>query len=130
MEKLGPYIAIWTLNSPTGVVRVMSNSNMLPNSSFHWNTCTVFDCNAHLLGTSHQVYQLSSYKEACSICGGLMCSFLGLGQAWQQCGEHSLFFCSFFPVRFKDFCLRLFGEGLWCGFSPCIRAGLFKAGLR
>lgn len=36
----------------------------------------------------------------------------------------------FFLVRFKDFCLGLFGEGLWCGFSSCIRAGLFKAGLR
>ena len=130
MEKLGPYITIWTLNSPTGVVRVMSNSNMLPNGSFHRNTCIVFDLNAYLLGASHQVYQLSSYKEACSICGGLMCSFLGLGQAWQQCSEHSLFFCSFFSVRFKDFCLRWFGEGLWCAFSSCIRAGLFKAGLR
>ena len=67
----------------------------------------MFDCNAHLLGTSHQVYQLSSYKEACSICGGLMCSFLGLGQAWQQCGEHSLFF---FVVFFQSD-LKIFVSG-------------------
>ena len=32
-----------------------------------------------------------------------MCSFLGLGQAWQQCGKHSLFFCSFFQSDLKIF---------------------------
>ena len=42
------------------------------------------------------------------------------------------FFVVFFQSDLKIFVFfdRWFGEGLWCAFSSCIRAGLFKAGLR